>query len=558
MRALLRRFAFASLLATLAAPSFAAATIVINNLNAAGVGFNDPTVVAPVGGNTGTTLGQQRLNCFQQAANIWGATLSSNVTIKINAQFSALTCTATSAVLGSAGAISIFRDFPSAPVAGHWYSQALANKLNNADLSAGGADINANFNINLGTATCLSGSGWYYGFDHNEGALIDLVAVLEHEFAHGLGFQTFTSGSTGAYASSFPSVWDQFLYDETTGLHWDQETPTQRVASALTGSNLTWDGPHVTAAGATLLNVNPPQVVVPFAPFSLTPIQSAFGPALTTTGVTAQAVVAVDALAPTGDGCEAIGPSVAGKIAVIDRGTCTFVVKVKNAQNAGAIGVILVNNAAGALAPGGADPTITIPSVGITQADGTLLKNAIAGGVTNVTLRLNPTGFAGRNPASGRVQMYAPNPFQGGSSVSHWDVTATPNLLMEPAINADLTNSLDLTTDLFRDIGWLPSLLGVPGGGPAARVAMAASPNPSRGLVKVHFDLTSDDQVTLTLFDIAGREVRTLANARFTAGSHDLTWDGLDAAGRPATPGVYLARLKGPNTAATQHIVLMN
>ena len=46
----------------------AAATIVIINGNAAGVGFNDPTPAAPVGGNTGTTLGEQRLIAFQHAA----------------------------------------------------------------------------------------------------------------------------------------------------------------------------------------------------------------------------------------------------------------------------------------------------------------------------------------------------------------------------------------------------------------------------------------------------------------------------------------------------------
>jgi len=40
-------------------------TIVIENGDAAGVGFNDPTVVAPVGGNGGTTLGQQRLLLFR-------------------------------------------------------------------------------------------------------------------------------------------------------------------------------------------------------------------------------------------------------------------------------------------------------------------------------------------------------------------------------------------------------------------------------------------------------------------------------------------------------------
>ena len=44
------------------AGSWAAATITIVNGDPAGVGFNDPTPVAPVGGNTGTTLGAQRLS----------------------------------------------------------------------------------------------------------------------------------------------------------------------------------------------------------------------------------------------------------------------------------------------------------------------------------------------------------------------------------------------------------------------------------------------------------------------------------------------------------------
>lgn len=51
-----------------------------------------------------------------------------------------------------------------------------------------------------------------------------------------------------------------------------------------------------------------------------------------------------------------------------------------------------------------------------------------------------------------------PNPFEGGSSVSHWDAIAFPNLLMEPSINLDLLHSVvppaDLTFPLFQDIGW--------------------------------------------------------------------------------------------------------
>ena len=112
-----------------AGQAHAAATIIINNINAPGVGFNDPTPAAPVGGNTGTTIGEQRLIAFTYAANIWGATLTSDVPIVINAQFTALTCTATSGVLGSAGATQIFRDFPNAPKAATWYSYALANRI---------------------------------------------------------------------------------------------------------------------------------------------------------------------------------------------------------------------------------------------------------------------------------------------------------------------------------------------------------------------------------------------------------------------------------------------
>ena len=65
----------------------------------------------------------------------------------------------------------------------------------------------------------------------------------------------------------------------------------------------------------------------------------------------------------------------AGKIALIDRGSCTFVAKVKKAQDLGALMVIVANNAPGpAIAMGGADPTIEIPSVMVTFEDGNLFK----------------------------------------------------------------------------------------------------------------------------------------------------------------------------------------
>jgi len=67
----------AALLVVPTSAQAAGAVIDIVNVNAPGVGFNDPTPAAPVGGNPGTTLGEQRLNVFREAARIWGETLDS-------------------------------------------------------------------------------------------------------------------------------------------------------------------------------------------------------------------------------------------------------------------------------------------------------------------------------------------------------------------------------------------------------------------------------------------------------------------------------------------------
>src|SRR3954465_10490591 len=119
----------AGLLLAGSVPAFASANIVIVNTNAPGVGFNDPTPAAPVGGNPGTTVGQQRLIAFQYAADIWGSILDSPVTIYVQASFQPPPCTATSGAIGAATAIQVAGDFPNAEIQDTWYPAALANKL---------------------------------------------------------------------------------------------------------------------------------------------------------------------------------------------------------------------------------------------------------------------------------------------------------------------------------------------------------------------------------------------------------------------------------------------
>lgn len=100
-----------------------------------------------------------------------------------------------------------------------------------------------------------------------------------------------------------------------------------------------------------------------------------FGPELTEAGVSGAFALGLGAT--TGSiGCDALVGFPAGAIAVVDRGTCTFVDKAKNAQAAGAVALVVVNHSfvPGAVPMGGEDPTITIPTVSIAYVDGVVLK----------------------------------------------------------------------------------------------------------------------------------------------------------------------------------------
>jgi hypothetical protein len=465
LRLRISAFVIALLVLSAAAASAGPAQITIINANAAGVGFNDPTPVAPVGGNTGTTRGQQRLIAFQYAASIWSARLDSNVPIVISAQFTALGPN----VLGSAGPRYVIRDFPNAPLAGTWYHAALANKLAGVDLVPELHDINANFSSDF---------DFYLGLDNNHGAKNDLVAVLLHEFAHGLGFSQTASLTTGALNGGFPDHYNSKLLDTTTGLMWPQMTNAQRLASATNFGHVVWTGAYVTSAVPSVLRLGSPTVAVT-SPASIAGAYqfgtAAFGPAVGSPSVAAPVVAAADVAEPststtpagtTTDGCSpfANAAAVAGKIALVERGLCGFAVKARNATIAGAAAVIIYNNAANvnSAPPGMADDGVngafvTVPTVSIRRADGLNIVAQLAAGAVNADIGIDLTVRAGADPL-GRARVYAPFPVVGGSSISHYDTIASRNLLMEPAINPDLTHKVkapdDLTFELLRDVGW--------------------------------------------------------------------------------------------------------
>lgn len=448
------------------------ATFVINNVDDAGIGFNDPTVVAPVGGNPGTTIGEQRLNVLARVGEIWGSILPSNINIVVQATFQDrgfTPCNANGAVLAAAGSILVSSDFANAFWPDTWYTTALANKLADVDLNPGPSDpgfleppnaddIITLINPNLGQPDCLNGSPWYYGFDNTEPAgQVDLLNTLLHELGHGLGFANQITETDGELLGGQPDVFLNYQKDNTSGKHWNQMTDLERIHSASNTGNLIWNGTLVTSEvpfefdfPLELIVTNPPAISGDYT----------FGTGSVGIPPTVQNSVGTLVLVDDGggpgtatDGCEPLvnAAQVDGNIAILDRGLCGFAVKVANAEAAGATAVIIVNNNNGpAFGPGGSGGGI--PAVGISTADGDILKANLP---VTIFLQTEYGARSGADPTN-HALLFAPNPIALGSTASHWDTSATPNALMEPSINADLggATTVDLTDDLMNDIGW--------------------------------------------------------------------------------------------------------
>jgi len=242
----------------------ATATITVVNNDGVGEGFNDPTVAAPVGGNSGTTLGQQRLIAFQFAATLWGGLISSDVEIEVAANFDPLPCDpeAGLAVLGQASTSGIVSDF-SGGLADTWYPDALADKLAGMDLSPSDPEIVAMFSSAIGT-TCAIPIDWYYGLDasaaFNE---IDFVTVVLHELGHGLGFATFVDDETGAKFFGLDDVFMLNLEDHSTGELWPDMTNVERATSTTDPGDLHWVGGSVVAASGSHVEMYAPAELDP-------------------------------------------------------------------------------------------------------------------------------------------------------------------------------------------------------------------------------------------------------------------------------------------------------
>ncbi|MBI5169861.1 MAG: T9SS type A sorting domain-containing protein [Candidatus Eisenbacteria bacterium] len=90
---------------------------------------------------------------------------------------------------------------------------------------------------------------------------------------------------------------------------------------------------------------------------------------------------------------------------------------------------------------------------------------------------------------------------------------------------------------------------------PPAFALEPPAPNPSRDAASLRFTLPHAARVSLAVHDAQGRVVRVIASGSRVAGTHALAWDGRDAAGRDAAPGLYFIRLTCDGRSATRRLL---
>jgi hypothetical protein len=181
---------------------------------------------------------------------------------------------------------------------------------------------------------------------------------------------------------------------------------------------------------------------------------ASFGPAPSQAGLSGSIVLANDGDGATADACQPLVGFPAGAIAVVDRGSCDFSLKALNAQNVGAVGVIVADNAPGiptTMGAGGFGGQVTIPAVRVSQADGATIK---AGLPATGTISRNPEFGCGSHTATGvpdlennRLLVY--NSSSAGGTCDFFEIVDVP---LDAPEDADVVNRVD-SMHTCHDIG---------------------------------------------------------------------------------------------------------
>ena len=169
---------------------------------------------------------------IQRAIDTWSENFVSKVPINVNVTW---TKASNSSILASASAKNIFANFNGAPDKTLYYPSALANALAGVDLAIAEPELEVNI---------TTGDFWYYGLDGKcPSNKYDLVSVILHEMAHGLGFMSGTYYDPATKVGRFiqPTAFDAYVQLLDGRRLVDLPSPSLEIGSALT-STLFWSG----------------------------------------------------------------------------------------------------------------------------------------------------------------------------------------------------------------------------------------------------------------------------------------------------------------------------
>lgn len=141
---------------------------------------------------------------YEKAMSIWSKYLYSSQPIRIKATWTSLS----TGILAITGSTRIYKNFTNAPFQNVWYPASLAEAISGKDLNDGDFEIEMKINSNM---------NWYFGVDSkSQAGKFDLITVVLHEIAHGLGFSSsmklVNSNTQGQYGQSGSNyIYDMFL-----------------------------------------------------------------------------------------------------------------------------------------------------------------------------------------------------------------------------------------------------------------------------------------------------------------------------------------------------------
>ncbi|MFH0921564.1 MAG: FlgD immunoglobulin-like domain containing protein [Fibrobacterota bacterium] len=187
--------------------------------------------------------------------------------------------------------------------------------------------------------------------------------------------------------------------------------------------------------------------------------------------------------------------------------------------------------------------SLTLPPNGILHS----VRVGNKGGTGTVTIHSSNSGNPDASfslPVVGQTEFIETNwqqPETGNVTITVVCSNGATNVLFDDMVYGDVDYNVRLNA------GTLPFLLS----------PLTASPNPFNPEIILRFGLDKKVPVTVKVFDIRGKRVRTLMEGEQKAGLHVLRWNGRDDVGRSLSSGVYMVRLVGKAREEVRRIQLI-